>query len=104
ELVAERHPSVTSELDAGVERVWQRGSGWDVAAAAAVIARRPQVVHVQHEEAILHQDARLIRFLEAVGKADIARVVTLHSVYGGRRGGPGRRRAPPPRPRPRAHH
>jgi glycosyltransferase involved in cell wall biosynthesis len=88
ELVAERHPSVTSELDAGVERVWQRGSGWDVAAAAAVIARRPQVVHVQHEEAILHQDARLIRFLEAVGKAGIARVVTLHSVYGGRLGVP----------------
>jgi glycosyltransferase involved in cell wall biosynthesis len=46
------------------------------------------VVHVQHEEAILSQNGRLIRFLEAVGKAGIARVVTLHSVYGGRLGVP----------------
>ena len=88
EVVAERHPSVASELDPGVERVMQRGTAWDGPAAAAVIARRPDVVHIQHEEAILNQDGRLIRLLEAVGKAGIARVVTLHSVYGGRLGLP----------------
>lgn len=88
EVVAERHPAVEQELDGNVERVWMRGGDWDRAAAAAVIARRPQVVHIQHEEAILHQDGRLIRFLEALGKAGIARVVTLHSVYGGRLGVP----------------
>ena len=88
EVVAERHPAVEQELDGNVERVWMRGGDWDRAAAAAVIARRPQVVHIQHEEAILHQDGRLIRFLGALGKAGIARVVTLHSVYGGRLGVP----------------
>jgi glycosyltransferase involved in cell wall biosynthesis len=88
EVVAERHPAVQAEVDPQVERVWQRRGPWDVAAAAAVIARRPAVLHVQHEEAILGQDGRLIRFLEAVGKAGIARVVTLHSVYGGRLGVP----------------
>ena len=87
-MIAERHPSVTSELDAGVERVWQRGTAWDGPAAAAVIARRPDVLHVQHEEAILNQNGRFIRLLAAVGKAGIKRVVTLHSVYGGRLGGP----------------
>ena len=83
EVVAERHPAVEREVDSNVERAWKRGGDWDTAAAAAVIARRPAVVHIQHEEAILHQDARLIRFLETVGKAGIARVLTLHSVYGG---------------------
>jgi len=88
EVVAERHPAVEREVDSNVERAWKRGGDWDTAAAAAVIARRPAVVHIQHEEAILHQDARLIRFLETVGKAGIARVLTLHSVYGGMLGVP----------------
>ncbi len=88
EVVAEQHDSVERELDSQVERVWKRGTAWDATAAAAVIARRPDVVHIQHEEAIMHQDARVIRFLEAVGKAGIARLVTLHSVYGGRLGVP----------------
>jgi glycosyltransferase involved in cell wall biosynthesis len=88
EVVAERHRAVESEVDANVERVWKRGGDWDKAAAAAVIARQPAVVHIQHEEAILHQDARLIRFLETIGKAGIARVLTLHSVYGGNLGVP----------------
>ncbi len=88
EVVAERHPAVERESDGEVERVWKRGGDWDRAAAAAVIARRPEVVHIQHEEAILHQDVRLIRFLEEMGKAGIARVVTLHSVYGGNLGMP----------------
>ena len=88
EVVAERHPAVEREIDANVERVWKRGTQWQPAATAAVIARRPDVVHIQHEEAILHQDGRLIRLLEAAGKAGIARVVTLHSIYDGRLGLP----------------
>ena len=86
--MAERHAAVEREIDANVERVWKRGTAWEPAATAAVIARRPDVVHVQHEEAILHQDGRLIRFLQAAGKAGIARVVTLHSIYDGRLGLP----------------
>jgi glycosyltransferase involved in cell wall biosynthesis len=88
EVVAERHVSVTSEVDPGVARVWQRGTAWEGPAAAAVLALRPDVVHIQHEEAILNQNGRLIRFLEAMGKAGVARVLTLHSVYGGRFGVP----------------
>lgn len=86
DVVAERHRDVVQELDVNVERAWQRNSIWNREASAAVIARHPDLVHVQHEEAILHQDGRLIRFLEDVGNAGIARVVTLHSVYGGRVG------------------
>jgi len=83
EVVAERHSAVTAELDPNVVRVWHRREAWNRAAAAAVIARQPAIVHVQHEEALLQQDARFIAFLQEVGKAGIARVVTLHSVYGG---------------------
>lgn len=83
EVVAERHRDVATELDANVQRAWQRKGDWHREAAAAVVAHRPELVHVQHEEAILHQDGRFIRFLENVGNAGIARVVTLHSVYGG---------------------
>jgi glycosyltransferase involved in cell wall biosynthesis len=88
DVVAERHPSVTRELDARVTRAWARSGAWDEEAVAAVLAQRPDLVHVQHEEAILQQNGRLIRFLEALGRAGIARVVTLHSVYGGRLGVP----------------
>ena len=85
-VVAERLSDGAEELDPNVERAWQRNSIWNNEAAAAVIALHPELVHVQHEEAILHQDGRLIRFLKALGDAGIARVVTLHSVYGGRVG------------------
>lgn len=92
EVVAERHPAVIGELDARVFRAWGRRGAWDEQAIAAVIpadaALRPAVVHIQHEEAILQQNGRLIRFLRALGRAGIARVVTLHSVYGGRLGIP----------------
>jgi len=83
DVVAERHPAVTEELDTNVVRGWQRRGTWNEEAAAAVIARKPELVHIQHEEALLHQDGRFIRFLEALGKAGIARIVTLHSVYSG---------------------
>lgn len=83
EVIAERHPSVVEELDSHVQRAWRRGADWADEAASAVIALRPDVVHLQHEEAILGQDQRLMRFLDALGQANIARVVTLHSVYAG---------------------
>jgi len=83
EVVAERHPAVTEEMDHHVIRGWQHRGVWNEEASAAVIARQPALVHVQHEEALLHQDGRFIQFLEALGKSGIARVVTLHSVYGG---------------------
>ena len=86
DVIAERHGGTAEELDPNVERVWKRDTPWDREAARAVIARRPELVHVQHEEALLHQDGRFIRFLKALGDAGIARVVTLHSVYGGRLG------------------
>ncbi len=86
EVVAERYGNAAQELDPNVERAWQRNSIWNHEAAAAVIAHHPDLVHVQHEESMLHQDGRLIRFLMALGDAGIARVVTLHSVYGGRIG------------------
>lgn len=85
-VVAERHAAVSKEIDGNVERAWHRHGDWNSEAATAVIARQPVLMHVQHEEALLHQDGRLIRFLRDVGKAGIARVVTLHSVYGGRFG------------------
>ena len=88
DVVAERHPSVTRELDAHVTRAWGRSGAWDEEAVPAVLAQRPDLVHVQHEEAILQQNGRLIRFLDALGQARIARVVTLHSVYAGRLGVP----------------
>jgi glycosyltransferase involved in cell wall biosynthesis len=81
-VVAEQHEAVHAEIDPRVERAWRRGTHWEHA-AQAVLALRPDVVHLQHEEAILGQDQRLMRFLDVVGQAGIARVVTLHSVYGG---------------------
>lgn len=87
-VIAEQHPSVQSELDAGVHRSWRRQSAWDVSATEATLALRPDVVHLQHEEAIFRQDGHLIRFLSNLGRAGIRRVVTLHSVYGGRLGLP----------------
>ena len=75
------------QLDPNVQRAWQRNSIWNYEAAAAVIARHPDLVHVQHEEALLHQDDRVVHFLKNdLGDAGIARVVTLHSVYAGRFG------------------
>ncbi|HEY5957663.1 MAG TPA: glycosyltransferase [Polyangiaceae bacterium] len=82
-VVAEQHAAATSEIEPHVERIWRRGTNWAEAAARAVVALGPDVVHLQHEEALLGQDRRLIQFLERVGQAGIARVVTLHSVYGG---------------------
>lgn len=87
-VVAERHPQATAERHAHVARHWRRGTAWDQDAAEAVRRLAPEVVHVQHEEAILGQDGRLIRFLQAVGAMGVRRVVTLHSVYGGRLGLP----------------
>ena len=83
EVVAEYRIDVDRELDSGVTRAWRRNTDWAGDAAAAVIRSRPDVVHVQHEEAIMHQDGRVIRFLESVCAAGIACAVTLHSVYGG---------------------
>jgi polysaccharide biosynthesis protein PslF len=83
EVVAEHHIQVKSEVEPGVMRAWRRDTDWAGDAAASVIQSHPDVVHVQHEEAIMHQDGRVIRFLELVGAAGIARAVTLHSVYGG---------------------
>ena len=83
EVIAEHHIQVKRELEPGVMRAWRRNTDWAGDAAAAVIQSRPDVVHVQHEEAIMHQDGRVVRFLELVGAAGIARAVTLHSVYGG---------------------
>jgi glycosyltransferase involved in cell wall biosynthesis len=83
EVVAEHHIQVKREVEPGVTRAWRRNSDWADDAATAVIRSRADVVHVQHEEAIMHQDGRIIRFLAMVGATGIARVVTLHSVYGG---------------------
>jgi glycosyltransferase involved in cell wall biosynthesis len=88
EVVAERDPVVHEEVDSNVVRAWHRSNRWNSEATSAILACRPDVVHIQHEEAILGQDGRLIRFLEALGHAGISRVVTLHSVYGGRFGVP----------------
>lgn len=88
DVIAERHKDVATELDGRVQRVWQRRGDWETAAINAIVRARPVLVHVQHEEAILGQDGRLLRFLRAMGEAGIKRVVTLHSVYGGRLGVP----------------
>jgi len=88
EVVAERHPQVVSEWDERVERAWDRQGSWDTEAARVILGRRPALVHIQHEEAILHQNAELIRFLKTMEGAKIRTVVTLHSVYAGRLGLP----------------
>jgi glycosyltransferase involved in cell wall biosynthesis len=46
-------------------------------------------MHLQHEESILGQDARLPRLLRGAHDLGIATAVTLHSVYGGALGVPG---------------
>jgi glycosyltransferase involved in cell wall biosynthesis len=74
EIIAER----CGEL----RRAWHRREDWPKQILAAAVRAQVQVAHVQHEESILGQDARLPWLVDALRAQGIATVVTLHSVYG----------------------
>jgi glycosyltransferase involved in cell wall biosynthesis len=65
---------------------WDRRGDWKSEIIAAVKQVEPEVIHVQHEEAILGQDRRLPELFDALRHMGVRRVVTLHSVYAGGRG------------------
>ena len=85
---------LAEEVDAGTdsgdaERVWSRDRDWVADILARLETLRPELVHFQHEEAILGQDGRLPRLLRGAKALGIATAVTLHSVYAGALGVPG---------------
>lgn len=88
-VIAEEHTS-TGESDEDVHRYWQRGRAWQEEILKGIDELKPDIVHVQHEEAILNQDKRFPWLLGEIRKRGIASVVTLHSVYKGPLYPPGR--------------
>lgn len=75
----------------GIVRCWDRRGAWPRDVAAELARLRPDVVHVQHEEAILGQDGKLPALLARARALGVGAVVTLHSVYAGSVGVPGLR-------------
>jgi glycosyltransferase involved in cell wall biosynthesis len=67
----------------GVIRAWHRRGDWVRGVLEAARELRPDVVHVQHEEAILGQDGRMIELCRELTALGIASAVSLHSVYAG---------------------
>ena len=89
QVIAEDHASISESQD-DVHRYWQRGRAWQNEILKGIDELKPDIVHVQHEEALLHQDKRFPWLLEEIRKRGIASVVTLHSVYKGPLAPPGR--------------
>jgi glycosyltransferase involved in cell wall biosynthesis/phosphatidylglycerophosphate synthase len=83
-VLAERH--ARGEDAPGVLRTWHRREDWVRQISEAVASVRPDVVHVQHEEAILGQDRRIVTLLDTVRRRGISSAITLHTVYDGFRG------------------
>ncbi len=75
--------------DGEILRCWSRRENWVAAIAEELRSLKPDLVHLQHEEAILGQDARLPALLAHIRAQGIASAVTLHSVYAGALGIPG---------------
>jgi len=94
-VIAEKMPVAMAQQQPGVIRAWHRDEAWPAHIASAIRELRPDVVHLQHEEAILNQDGRLVRLLTELRNMDVATLVTLHSVYPGIFAVPGRMRPGP---------
>jgi glycosyltransferase involved in cell wall biosynthesis len=88
-VIAEKHEH-SAETQEDVHRYWRRGRSWEKDILAGIDKLKPDLVHLQHEEALLHQDKRFPRLLDQIRKRGIASVVTLHSVYRGPLRPPGR--------------
>ena len=86
-VLAERTSEQTQNEEA--IRCWHRSEDWVAQILAQLEKVRPDVVHLQHEEAILGQDRRLPKLLKGIRALGIASAVTLHSVYAGSLGVPG---------------
>lgn len=86
-VLAESSSNDVAEVD--TRHCWNRKGSWGSDLLAQLETLRPDVVHFQHEEAILGQDGRLSALLRGVRKLGIASAVTLHSVYRGSLGVPG---------------
>lgn len=83
-VLAERHPGADDTPD--VRRAWHRKEDWTRQLARAIEELRPDVVHLQHEEAIFGQDGRVPSLLAQLRQRGIRTAITLHSVYDGYRG------------------
>jgi glycosyltransferase involved in cell wall biosynthesis len=90
-VIAEKHVSMP-ETEGEVHRYWRRGRSWekDILQGIDDLKLKPELVHIQHEEALLHQDKRFPWLLDQMRQRGIATVVTLHSVYRGPLAPPGR--------------
>ncbi len=86
-VLAESSQDDTAEV--GTRHCWNRKGNWVADLVEQLAQLQPDVVHFQHEEAILGQDARLSTLLRSVRELGIATLVTLHSVYSGVLGVPG---------------
>ncbi len=88
-VIAEKHAG-KDETQEDVHRYWRRGRSWENDILKGIDDLKPDLVHLQHEEALLHQDKRFPWLLDQIRKRGIASVVTLHSVYRGPLAPPGR--------------
>jgi glycosyltransferase involved in cell wall biosynthesis len=90
-VIAEKHKPM-AETEQEVHRYWRRGRSWekDILQGIDELKDKPELVHIQHEEALLHQDKRFPWLLDQMRQRGIATVVTLHSVYRGPLAPPGR--------------
>lgn len=70
----------------GVVRAWHRRGDWVHVIHGAIAAVQPDVVHVQHEEALFGQDRRIVELLARLRVSGARTIATLHSVYDGRHG------------------
>lgn len=93
-VLAEEAPGAADVDDGDTLRCWNRRGPWQRELAARLESLRPDVVHVQHEEAILGQDGKLPELFGRARALGVGAVVTLHSVYDGALGVPGLRWSP----------
>lgn len=84
-IVAEDAPGQeTHESDQiRVVRCWDRKRRWLEDVYGAIRDAEPDLVHLQHEEALLGQDAQLPTLAARLAADGIPCVITLHSVYSG---------------------
>lgn len=86
-VLAEKSAGVPAQE--GTRHSWSRREDWVADVATELAALKPDLVHFQHEEAILGQDRRLPALLERTRALGLKSAVTLHSVYPGTWGLPG---------------
>lgn len=82
EVIAETEGGALSEIE-GVRRSWSRRGNWEKDILRETGRGKFDILHIQYEEAIFGQDARLIRLLSALRQDRVKTVITLHTVYEG---------------------